>query len=695
MTYDSTRFGRHANNQPFRNMGLGSFMLQVVQLQAVLQGYSSDLYLQANMGTIAASYYQHRGFILTQTNDLKHLPETLWTWYQQTKNEKLTTPYVYFVTDDKLIADAINRKENPDAPEVRATFMHLLKLEGLLKMTGNSRDVNKVYLVEHCLPKSRSDTAFLQFPFLDTGHCMNTATTDMFLLDHIWFKFKDGRDNALCEPIEEPEKFKKVYLSFGGYLLLKIDVCTKNYKSWMNDEQMDFFSKWMMRNKQSPIVQATEIVSCQITGFVRDFYHDEGTGYKNDRFPITLKNIHIYMMTNLDILTKKFILFPLNEGNSHWNGWAAVNPWVQLARVLYERARPSKIDKKEFSFCRGYYKVTNGLISCDGLGKKGIEDSKVIIWFLNLASAYRDMQTDKTLHELNYRNHTARSYWMLGCSGPFGKLNVKNNSLITYKILTLHKDVKPVQLIDTDWFNCGFIWCLFVYDMMLQVCVSYYDIMEPGSSELPVSLGIGKTWLHPKIYEALIEKEQETVHPTETEANHYKMICIDLRVELVCLLERLRYMRLQSFSKHIEKPKDWGVFHSVISKKKLTPIRRIVMTTPKSSFLELRLKEEKEFREVFFSKSTPILPGSLFLAPNNKIITRPVNKPLFPEFEGVVEEIQPESIPFDIDLLLKDIKYFFAPPPNYNKERWELIPQFDDVKQEATKKDQTDSADVP
>src|SRR5688572_23174309 len=119
------------------------------------------------------------------------------------------------------------------------------------------------------------------------------------------------------------------------------------------------------------------------------------------------------------------------------------------------------------------------------------------------------------------------------------------------------------------------------------------------------------------------------------------------------------------------------------------------MTNPGKEVLELQLKEEREFREGFFSKSTPILPGSLFLAPNNEIITRPVNKPLFPEFEGVVEEIQPESIPFDIDLLLKDIKYFFDPPPNYNKERWELIPQLDDVKQEASKKDQTDSADVP
>src|SRR5688500_12781786 len=121
--------------------------------------------------------------------------------------------------------------------------MHLLKLEGLLKMTGNSKDVNEVYLVEHCIPKCKSDTAFLQFSFLDTGLCMNTATIDLFLLDHIWFKFKDGRDNALREPVEEEYKFKKVMLSFASYLPLKIDVCDKKYKSWMNNEQMDFFSK--------------------------------------------------------------------------------------------------------------------------------------------------------------------------------------------------------------------------------------------------------------------------------------------------------------------------------------------------------------------------------------------------------------------------------------------------------------------
>ena len=116
--YDTSRFGKNANGQPFCNMGLGSFLLQMVQLQAVAQGYKCDLYLQANMATRAAEYYQHQGFVTTDTNEAKHLPETLLTWCKQAKLEKSTTPFVYFVTDEVLIQDAICNKTDPDAPKI-------------------------------------------------------------------------------------------------------------------------------------------------------------------------------------------------------------------------------------------------------------------------------------------------------------------------------------------------------------------------------------------------------------------------------------------------------------------------------------------------------------------------------------------------------------------------------------------------
>ena len=481
LTYNSTRFGKYANKQPFRNMGLGSFLLQMVQLQAVAQGFSCDLYLQANKAAPAFSYYQHRGFVPTATNDPKHLPATLFTMYQKSlKEQNANNPFVYFATDAELIADAKSRRVDPEAPEVRAEFLHLLKLEGLLKLTGSSDDVKDVYLVEQCLPKCSEDTAFLQFPFSDTGLRLNSASKELLLLDHPWFKFKDGRDNALREEVEDSGGFSNVLLNFESYLMLKKDVETLTFKQWLNDQHMEFFSRWMMRNKQSPLVQATEIVDVQVSCCVKDFFEKEEQ-HNQRGCPMYMHNIHIYLHKHLDLLSKKFILFPMNEGDNHWNGWAAVNPWVQLARVVYERVDPKEKQNKEeydFNFLKDYARFANGLISCDGIYEKGVEDTKCIIWFLNMASAYCDMAIDGVLGEFNHKKHTPRTYWMIGCTGPFGKIDVKaGKSFFTYKILTLHQDVRPVQTVADDWFNCGLIWCLFVYDMMLQVTKSYYNIL--------------------------------------------------------------------------------------------------------------------------------------------------------------------------------------------------------------------------
>ena len=139
---------------------------------------------------------------------------------------------MYFVTDEELIADAINRKVDPEAPEVRAEFMHLLKLEGLMKLTGSSDDVAEVSLVKHCLPPNcRDSTPFLSFPFSDTASQLNSATKNLPLLDHLWFKFNNARDNALQEPVKQGRgTFGSIMLSFESYLALKKDVETETYK---------------------------------------------------------------------------------------------------------------------------------------------------------------------------------------------------------------------------------------------------------------------------------------------------------------------------------------------------------------------------------------------------------------------------------------------------------------------------------
>ena len=71
-----------------------------------------------------------------------------------------------------------------------------------------------------------------------------------------------------------------------------------------------------------------------------------------------------------------------------------VNPWVQLARIFYERAHFEK-EEPDVEF-ESYGHFVNGLIACNGLiPEMTKEDVNNVIWFLNLASAYRDMELEE------------------------------------------------------------------------------------------------------------------------------------------------------------------------------------------------------------------------------------------------------------------------------------------------------------
>src|SRR5687768_5399676 len=115
-----------------------------------------------------------------------------------------------------------------------------------------------------------------------------------------------------------------------------------------------------------------------------------------------MNNIHHYMMANLDLLSRKFIFFTVNEGDQHWSRWAAVNPWAQVARVLYERAQA---EGEEFTFkdYANYASFAKGFILCEGLFTKEQEHARCWIWFLIFASAYCDMDIQEKLDNFTYR----------------------------------------------------------------------------------------------------------------------------------------------------------------------------------------------------------------------------------------------------------------------------------------------------
>lgn len=117
---------------------------------------------------------------------------------------------------------------------------------------------------------------------------------------------------------------------------------------------------------------------------------------------------------------------------------------MQIARVHYERAK-SAGEEPEDAF-EGFDGFVNGLLSCDGMNSSGQHNADIVLWFLNMASAYRDMDNEGLLKNFNYKNHTTVTYWMLGCSGPFGIINVgKGKTKSTYKIWRLHQEVALKQ----------------------------------------------------------------------------------------------------------------------------------------------------------------------------------------------------------------------------------------------------------
>ena len=77
-----------------------------------------------------------------------------------------------------------------------------------------------------------------------------------------------------------------------------------------------------------------------------------------------MSQIHLYLDSHLDILSKKFIFFTQNEMQEHWWGWVAVNPWYHLMKILnmQEQIRDGMGEEIEV-----LDKYVTGMIVCDGI----------------------------------------------------------------------------------------------------------------------------------------------------------------------------------------------------------------------------------------------------------------------------------------------------------------------------------------
>ena len=172
-------------------MGLATFLLHMVQLQASVKKYKVNIYLQSNISSQAFKWYKHRGFNLAPTNSLEELPEKIRNWHTMSQSKTITEPYVHFVTTEKWNYEVEQMGHKPLSEEWQKQRLLLIHLDTAINLRGSAIDVDiattksdKLIVIHKVLPSKETDT-FLTFPFRECASRINQATKGMiFLMIH-------------------------------------------------------------------------------------------------------------------------------------------------------------------------------------------------------------------------------------------------------------------------------------------------------------------------------------------------------------------------------------------------------------------------------------------------------------------------------------------------------------------------------
>jgi len=663
---------KHATDNPFRGIGLSTFLLHMVQLQAVSMEYSTDMYLQSNISSLAFQWYKHHGFELAPTNNLAKLPATLKLWYGNCQKKSHTTPFVHFVPTEVWNNDIKKMDKDPLSAEWQAQRLLLCKLTGLVHQ-GSCIDVDiptveseemKVFF--SVLP-TKDYATFLTFPFKESGERINDATNKLNILNHPFFKFRNEGEELRSMEFADMESnvshtkvpFTSVKIQYIDYQALKEDIVKKNYDLWLKDDMINFFSRWLMRNTSSQYVMATEIIDTVVSAYVTVYLNYFYKSQPNTYFPMmAMDAIHLYLDSRRNLLTKKFIFFPQNEDNKHWWGWVAVNPWSHILNIL--ESQELRKDPKKKTSSEDDVKYISGMLPCDGMdgkSKRSLKDSFHLIWLLNMASAYRDMMVEDVYKNFDIANHTPESYFLIGCCGPFGILDKDLLGKITYPLLHLDNKIKPKQI---DGSNCGVIWCLFIFDIMQQALFPYdFEFDKKKKGLLPIDIGIGKTWIHPNQWVATIKnqksasKEKAEKSQKEYQESLYKAF----REEMVILLERLRYLRVenQAGNDEIQAPMNWGEIPSHYNEL-VRHMGKVFSTNPFFAADRSDLIEEFKERVESLTSIGPVVPGGIFLKPSTDLLDNQKLHDWFLPLDqqyimknrgGSYQDLTPLELPFD------------------------------------------------
>ena len=388
-------YGSAASNHNWRQIGMASFLLRLLQTLSAVKGWSSNIYLQANQDEDAFSYYLHRGFTKSVTNDFaKELPEAfqpaLKASESRTKPTR-ATGYIHFVSTEEQ-ENEIKPLDKEQRAKRRTGFLHLLRLDKHVRLSSSCIDLLDTSEDEHhrpvlhFMPPSQI-SEFMKFPFTILGQKIDNATEDFKIFGQPRFRFQNPND-MLCQilpsrdkhrsPEQRLQALRSVIVSTVTYTNLKEDTS----KIYLNDELMNLFGAWMLRDTQSNLASHCEIVNTQIADLV---WEVQARTSFDDNMRMPMQHIDRYLRANPELLTKRTIFFSRCITPFHWWGWLALNPWKQLLDAYDELDAVET--KKQLPKTEAYL---HGLL-CSSPGYT-YDDAAPLIWLLNLAAAYRDMR---------------------------------------------------------------------------------------------------------------------------------------------------------------------------------------------------------------------------------------------------------------------------------------------------------------
>jgi hypothetical protein len=269
----------------------------------------------------------------------------------------------------------------------------------------------------------------------------------------------------------------------------------------------------------------------------------------------TFDKVDRYLYGHPQLLSKRSIFFVVNESHEHWYGFAAINSWKAIVNALVTlevKGLHTDYTKKRKTEIQAGILFNDSLLS---IVTKPSEVEKVFpfLWLLNMMSHYRDLNLNGRRHEINFvekfkeDSHSGLHMFLMGVHGPFG--NILTDTFESLPFQFINRSVKSISF-QGNGFDCGICWCLFIYDTVLA--------LHNRPLLIPI-LGTGKVDVKKLLVMDATYHFGHYIHSSAFLANPKSVpLCFLWCMEMLLLIERLRWCYLSSKHCDITRPNNWG-----------------------------------------------------------------------------------------------------------------------------------------